>query len=106
MSRQLDVELAPDAEDDQGRAGVVQGAVRGVHEIGVQQIAVSGDELGQVRAVGFFLPLEDHLDVHRQLRADPQPGFDGQDVAQELALVVGGPPPVDLARAHLGLERL
>ena len=68
-------------------------------------LLVGLDEVVQVGAADFFFAFEDQLDVHRQAAVLLQVRFDGLEVHEHLALVVGRAARVDLAVADRRLER-
>ena len=57
-----------------------------------------------MRRADFLFALDEHLDVHRKRSGLTQPGLDGLEVHEDLALVVGAAARVDLAVAYRGLE--
>ena len=63
------------------------------------------DEVVEIGGADFLLALEDDADVDRQAAVLLQVRFDGLEVHEDLALVVGGAARVDLAVADRRLER-
>ncbi len=66
---------------------------------------VAANELVEVDAADFLFAFEDELDVHRQPAVLLQMRFDGLQVHEDLALVVGRAARVYLAVAHCRLKR-
>ena len=71
----------------------------------VELVLVLAHELVEVLAADFLLALDEDLDVDRQRPGLLQPGLDGLEVHEDLALVVGRAARVDLAVAHRRLKR-
>ena len=62
------------------------------------------DEVVEVGRADFLFAFQDDPEVHRQPAVLLQVRFDGLEVHEDLALVVGGPARVDLAIAHRRFE--
>jgi hypothetical protein len=102
---QLDVQHAADAESDLRIAIVGDRTVGHVNEVGCEQFAVGDDGIMEVGTAGFFLALDQELDVDGERACCVHPGTDRRDVAEMLGLVVGDTTGIDATLADDRLKR-
>ncbi len=95
---------AAHAEGDSRPAGLVQRAVGGDDEIGLQTLGVLLHEAGDVRAAHFLFTLQEEDDVARQRACDGKVRFDRHQLREVLSLVVADAAGVDAPVADGRLE--
>jgi hypothetical protein len=100
----LEVRQAAQAVTDRRDAAIEHRRIGDHHDAGLQRLAVLAHEVVEMRRADFLFALDEHLDVHRKRSGLTQPGLDGLEVHEDLALVIGAAARVDLAVAHRGLE--
>ena len=101
----LEVDEAAQAVADRRDAAIEHRRIGDDDDVRRQFVLVRLDEVVEIRGADFFLPLEDDAHVDGQPAVLLEVRFDGLEVHEDLALVVGGPARVDLAVAHGRLER-
>ena len=101
----LKVDEAAQAVADRRHPAIEHRRIRDDDDIRLELVLVLFDEGVEVRRADLFLAFENDLDVHGKPAVLLQVRFDGLEVHEHLALVVGGAARVDLAVAHRRLER-
>jgi hypothetical protein len=105
-SSHVDLEIGESAErkQERGKARSEHGRVRDDHGIGRQTVFVGLDEGYEVGRPHLFLSLGQDHHVHRKGAAALELGLQGLQVEEELALVVGSPPGVEVSSSYSGFE--
>ena len=107
--RPEDLDLSPQAPTlgiaDRGAVGGQHARIGDHGGIGAERMFVSGDEGVQVGAADLFFSFEDAFHIHGQGATGLQVGFEGLDVGEELAFVIGGAAAMEIVVPDDGRKR-